>query len=189
MQANKLTLERHTGRRPGRTHDVASRLHCARTSAGVPITSSSPVVMARSKCVCCLLLMPAIARLWAGWPLSAGISGEMVRDLMVVSSCVEHVDLGSARRRIPSNIGCPIKSPARRTSPRTHSTPQRPWALKLCFHASPLARIQRHRGGIRQNLPNAIMPRSFKLVAHTYSGGGPSCRWIPPSASSTTAIF
>ena len=26
-----------------------------------------PVVMVRS-CVCCLLSMPAIARLWAGWP-------------------------------------------------------------------------------------------------------------------------
>src|SRR6476620_39139 len=59
---------------------TASRLHCARTSAGVPITSSSPVVMVRS-CVCCLLSMPAIARLWAGW------SGEMVRDLMI--ACVE----------------------------------------------------------------------------------------------------
>ena len=67
MQANKLTLERHTGRRPGRMHDgvvIASR---SNIRAGAPITSSSPVVMARS-CVCCLPSMPAIARSWPGWP-------------------------------------------------------------------------------------------------------------------------
>ena len=67
MQANKLTLERHTGRRPGRTHDgvvIASRSNIRWCSDHF---SSSPVVMARS-CVCCLLSMPAIARLWAGWP-------------------------------------------------------------------------------------------------------------------------
>ena len=55
MQANKLTLERHTGRRPGRTHD------------GVVIALRSNI---------------------RGWlATSAGISGEMVRDLMV--ACVE----------------------------------------------------------------------------------------------------
>ena len=66
MQANKLTLERHTGRRPGRTHDgvvIALRSNIRWCSDHF----GSPVVMARS-CVCCLLLMPAIARLWAGWP-------------------------------------------------------------------------------------------------------------------------
>ena len=67
VQVNKLTLERHTGRRPGRRM-TTSLLHCARTSAGAPITSSSPVVMARS-CVCRLLSMPVIARSWPGWPL------------------------------------------------------------------------------------------------------------------------
>ena len=66
MQANKLTLERHTGRRPGRTHDgvvIALRSNIRWCSDHL----SSPVVMARW-CVCCLLLMPAIARSWAGWP-------------------------------------------------------------------------------------------------------------------------
>ena len=73
----------------------------------LPITSSSPVVMARS-CVCCLLSMPAIARLWLA--TSAGISGEMVRDLMV--ACVEQFksqpfrDLHCKRReRVPWRPG------------------------------------------------------------------------------------
>jgi len=66
MQANKLTLERHTGRRPGRTHDgvvIALRSNIRWCSDHFEL----PVVMARA-CVYCLLSMPAIARLWAGWP-------------------------------------------------------------------------------------------------------------------------
>jgi putative transposase len=62
VQANKLTLERHTGRRPWSSHDG---VHCARTSAGALITSSPPVVMARS-CVCCLLSMPSRSHGLAG---------------------------------------------------------------------------------------------------------------------------
>ena len=54
-------LERLLGRKTMEVEILKEALHCARTSAGVPITSSSPVVMARS-CVCCLLSMPAIAR-------------------------------------------------------------------------------------------------------------------------------
>ena len=55
-----------TGRWPGRTHDgvvIALRSNIR----WCPDHFEPPVVMARS-CVCCLLLMPAIARLWAGWP-------------------------------------------------------------------------------------------------------------------------
>jgi putative transposase len=51
---------------------------------------------------------------------TAGISGEMVRNLMV--ACVER-RFGLARRRLLSN-GCPISD--RLMSPRTRSTSRRP---------------------------------------------------------------
>ena len=68
MQANKLTLERHTGRRPGRTHDgvvIAGRSNHPLVFRSLRARLSSMVMRS---CVCCLLSMPAIARLWAGWP-------------------------------------------------------------------------------------------------------------------------
>ena len=98
MQANKLTLERHTGRRPGHTHDgvviaLRSKIRWC------PITSSSPVVMARS-CVCCLLSMPEIARLWAGWPPPPASPARCTRP----DASLRRASIGSARRRIPSNV-------------------------------------------------------------------------------------
>ena len=128
MQANKLTLERHTGRRPGRTHDgvvIALRSNIRWCSDHFELACRNGEI------VRVLFAIDACDREVMGWlATSAGISGEMVRDLMV--ACVERHS-GSARRRIPSN-GCPTT--ARRTSPRTRSTPQRPWASSFVSRQS-----------------------------------------------------
>ena len=128
MQANKLTLERHTGRRPGRTHDgvvIALRSNIRWCSDHFELACRNGEI------VRVLFAIDACDREVMGWlATSAGISGEMVRDLMI--ACVERHS-GSARRRIPSN-GCPTT--ARRTSPRTRSTPQRPWASRFASRQS-----------------------------------------------------
>ena len=80
MQANKLTLERHTGRRPGRTHDgvvIALRSNIRWCSDRFELTCRN----GGSACVVCYRCLGS-----RGYGL-AGISGEMVRDLMV--ACVE----------------------------------------------------------------------------------------------------
>ena len=128
MQANKLTLERHTGRRPGRTHDgvvIALRSNIRWCSDHFELACRNGEI------VRVLFAIDACDREVMGWlATSVGISGEMVRDLMV--ACVER------------------PTTARLTSPgdARHRNRLGPQAL---FHASLLARIQRHRGGIRQN--------------------------------------
>ena len=140
MQANKLTLERHTGRRPGRTHDgvvIALRSNIRWCSDHFELACRNGEI------VRVLFAIDACDREVMGWlATSAGISGEMIRDLMVVER-----RSGSARRPIPSN-GCPTT--ARRTSPRTRSTPQRPWASSFVSRQS-----------ARQN-PTAAFVKTFK---------------------------
>ena len=81
-----------------------------------------------------------------GWlATSAGISGEMVRDLMI--ACVE-------RRFGISKAAHPVEWLSDNGSAYiAKDTLDTATAL---FHASPLARIQRHRGGIRQNLQTRL---------------------------------
>ena len=85
MQANKLTLERHTGRRPGRTHDgvvIALRSNIRWCSDHFELACRNGEI------VRVLFAIDACDREVMGWlAASAGISGEMVRDLMV--ACVE----------------------------------------------------------------------------------------------------
>src|ERR1700760_2907823 len=85
MQANKLTLERHTGRRPGRTHDgvvIALRSNIRWCSDHFELACRNGEI------VRVLFAIDACDREVIGWlATSAGISGEMVRDLMV--ACVE----------------------------------------------------------------------------------------------------
>src|SRR5215471_1810412 len=85
MQANKLTLERHTGRRPGRTHDgvvIALRSNIRWCS------DHFELVCRNGEIVRVLFAIDACDREVVGWLATfAGISGEMVRDLMV--ACVE----------------------------------------------------------------------------------------------------
>jgi putative transposase len=87
MQANKLTLEleRHTGRRPGRTHDgvvIARRSNLRWCSYHFELACRNGEI------VRVLFAIDAWDREVMGWlATSAGISGEMVRDLMV--ACVE----------------------------------------------------------------------------------------------------
>ncbi|MGB8049095.1 MAG: IS3 family transposase [Pseudolabrys sp.] len=85
MQANKLTLERHTGRRPGRTHDgvvIALRSNIRWCSDHFELACRNGEI------VRVLFAIDACDREVMGWlATSAGISGEMVRDLMV--ACVE----------------------------------------------------------------------------------------------------
>ena len=85
MQANKLTLERHTGRRPGRTHDgvvIALRSNIRWCSDHFELACRNGEI------VRVLFAIDACDREVMGWlATSAGISGEMVRDLMI--ACVE----------------------------------------------------------------------------------------------------
>jgi putative transposase len=85
MQANKLTLERHTGRRPGRTHDgvvIAPRSNIRWCSDHFELACRNGEI------VRVLFAIDACDREVMAWlATSAGISGEMVRDLMV--ACVE----------------------------------------------------------------------------------------------------
>ena len=148
MQANKLTLERHTGRRPGRTHDgvvIALRSNIRWCSDHFELACRNGEI------VRVLFAIDACDREVMGWlATSAGISGEMVRDLMV--ACVErrfrHQQGGASRRMVVrQRLGLHRQGHAR------HRNGLGPQAL---FHASPLATIQRHRGGIRQNLQTRL---------------------------------
>jgi putative transposase len=128
MQANKLTLERHTGHRPERTHDgvvIALRSNIRWCSDHFELGCRNDEI------VRVLFAIDACDREVMAWlAASAGISSEMVRDLMVAAS---NVDSGSARRRMLSN-GCPTT--ARLKSPRTRSTPQPPWASSFVSRQS-----------------------------------------------------
>ena len=84
MQANKLTLERHTGGRPGRTHDgvvIALRSNIRWCSDHFELACRNGEI------VRVLFAIDACDREVMGWlATSAGISGEMVRDLMICIS-------------------------------------------------------------------------------------------------------
>ena len=85
MQVNKLTLERHTGRRPGRTHDgvvIALRSNIRWCSDHFELACRNGELLR------VLFAIDACDREVMAWSATtAGISGEMVRDLMIV--CVE----------------------------------------------------------------------------------------------------
>ena len=85
MQVNKLTLERHTGRRPGRTHDgvvIALRSNIRWCSDHFELACRNGELLR------ILFAIEACDREVIAWSATtAGISGEMVRDLMIV--CVE----------------------------------------------------------------------------------------------------
>lgn len=84
MQNNGLTLERHTARRLGRTHDgvvVALRSNCRWRSDHLEIRARNGEV------VRILFVIDACDREIIAWSAVAngGVSGEMVRDLMVAA--------------------------------------------------------------------------------------------------------
>jgi transposase InsO family protein len=85
MQANQLTLERYIGRRPGRTHDgivIALRSNVRGCSDHFELACRNGEVIR------VLFPIDACDREIIAWSATtAGISGEMVRDLMV--ACVE----------------------------------------------------------------------------------------------------
>ena len=109
-----------------------------------------------------LFAIDACDREVMGWlATSAGISGEMVRDLMI--ACVER-RFGISEAAHPSN-GCPTT--ARLTSPRTRSTPQRPWASSFVSRQS-----------ARQN-PTASRRHSSK-PSNAIMLGCRSCRMLRP---------
>lgn len=96
MQANKLTLERHTGRRPGRTHDgvvIALRSNVRWCSDHFELACRNGEI------VRVLFAIDACDREIIAWSATtAGISGEMVRDLMI--ACVER-RFGASRTPYP----------------------------------------------------------------------------------------
>ena len=84
MQHHRLTLERHTARRPGRTHDgvvIALRSNVRWCSDHLEIHARNREV------VRVLFVLDACDREIIAWlaVADAGISGEMVRDLMVAA--------------------------------------------------------------------------------------------------------
>jgi transposase InsO family protein len=84
MQNNGLTLERHTARRPGRTHDgvvIALRSNCRWCSDHLEIRARNAEV------VRVLFVIDACDREIIAWSAVAngGVSGEMVRDLMIAA--------------------------------------------------------------------------------------------------------
>lgn len=84
MRTQKLTLEPHTARRPGRTHDgvvVAPRSNIRWCSDHLEIHARNRDV------VRILFVIDACDREIIGWSAvaNAGVSGEMVRDLMVAA--------------------------------------------------------------------------------------------------------
>ena len=84
MQVERLTLERHTARRPGRTHDgavVALRSNIRWCSDHLEIHARNREV------VRVLFVIDACDREIIAWSAvaNAGVSGEMVRDLMVAA--------------------------------------------------------------------------------------------------------
>lgn len=84
MQNERLTLERHTARRPGRTHDgvvVALRSNVRWCSDHLEIHARNREV------VRVLFVIDACDREIIAWSAvaNAGVSGEMVRDLMVAA--------------------------------------------------------------------------------------------------------
>ena len=92
MQNHGLTLERHTARRPGRTHDgviVALRSNRRWCSDHLEIHARGEVVRVPFVIDACdreIIAWSAVA--------NAGVSGELVRDLMVAA--VEHL-FGASR--------------------------------------------------------------------------------------------
>ena len=84
MQNHGLTLERHTARRPGRTHDgVIIALH-----SNIRWCSDHLELHARNReVVRILFVLDACDREIIAWSAvaNAGISGEMVRDLMIAA--------------------------------------------------------------------------------------------------------
>ncbi len=116
-----LTLQAHTARRPGRTHDgavVALRSNVRWCSDHFEIAARDGSI------VRVLFAIDACDREILAWQATtAGISGEMVRDLMV--ACVER--RFGATRTIPTrSSGCPTT--ARPTALRTRSTRPPPLA-------------------------------------------------------------
>ena len=84
MQIERLTLERHTGRRPGRSHEgavVALRSNIRWCSDHLEIHARNREV------VRVLFVIDACDREIIAWSAvaNAGVSGEMVRDLMVTA--------------------------------------------------------------------------------------------------------
>ena len=148
MQANKLTLERHTGRRPGRTHDgvvIALRSNIRWCSNHFELACRNGEI------VRVLFAIDACDREVMGWlAASAGISGEMGArpDGSMRRASIRDQQGGASRRMVVrQRLG------VHRQGHTRHRNGLGPQAL---FHASPLARIQRHRGGIRQNLQTLL---------------------------------
>jgi hypothetical protein len=115
MQNHGLTLERHTARRPDRTHDgVIIALH-----SNIRWCSDHLELHARNReVVRILFVLDACDREIIAWSAvaNAGISGEMVRDLMVAA--VER--RSNAHARHIQSTGCPTTEVP--TSPRTLPT-------------------------------------------------------------------
>ena len=159
MQANKLTLERHTGRRPGRTHDGVV-MHCARTSAGVPITRAR---LSYGEIVRVLFAIDACDREVMGWlATSAGISGEMVRDLMVAASSVDWDQQGGPSRRmvVRQRLGVHRQGHAR------HRNGLGPQALSRRSARQNRTASRRHRQNLQTRLCSAVdLPDAETVIA------------------------
>ena len=148
MQVNKLTLERHTGRRPGRTHDgvvIALRSNIRWCSDHFELACRNGELRR------VLFAIDACDREVIAWSATtAGISGEMVRDLMIV--CVER-RFGTSKTPyvvewLSDNGSAYIAKDTLHTATALGSA--------ALLHPGPLAGIQWDRRGLRQNLQTRL---------------------------------
>ena len=157
MQANKLTLERHTGRRPGRTHDgvvIALRSNIRWCSDHFELACrNGEIVRVLFAIDACDREVRAIAPIAVVPALAGHLRRHLRRDGARPDDSSRRASIrdqqGGASRRmvVRQRLGVHRQGHAR------HRNGLGPQAL---FHASPLARIQRHRGGIRQNLQTRL---------------------------------
>ena len=148
MQVNKVTLERHTGRRPGRTHGgvvIALRSNIRWCSDHFELACRNGELLR------VLFAIDACDREVIAWSATtAGISGEMVRDLMIV--CVERW-FGTSKAPHLVEWLSDNGSAYYRQGHGRHSYGLRSTAL---LHPGPLAGIQWNRRGLRQNLQTRL---------------------------------
>ena len=148
MQVNKLTLERHTGRRPGRTHDgvvIALRSNIRWCSDHFELACRNGELLRL------LFAIDACDREVIAWSATtAGISGEMVRDLMIV--CVER-RFGTSKT--PHVVEWLSDNGSAYIAKDTLDTATA-LGLQLCFTPVRSTGIQWNRRGVRQNLQTRL---------------------------------
>ena len=163
MQRHALTLERHTGLPSSRTHDgkiivLASNLRWCSDHLELHARNGEVVRV--------LFVIDACDREIIAWSAvaNAGISGEMVRDLMIAA-----VERRFGNDQSPAQGRMAVRQRLRLHRQANGRNGVRPRA-HLALHACPFARKQRHVGELRQDpetrlRPGTILPDAATILA------------------------